>query len=176
MSVYEPVPLSRRPVDLVILIFFWVNLLVVTYMIDLEQLVIADPANFSYPFWPPSFMVDAVHWWGANFDPVLLARPPWWKATIWIDAVFFGPFYVFAIYAYTRGREWIRMPSVLYAAMLFTNVVIILSEEYFGPHATPAPGLVFLANLAWLVFPIVIVWRMWRPHPFTKKSASRSDS
>ena len=44
-----------------------------------EQLVIADPYDFEYPSWPPRFMVDAVHWWGRTFDPLLMARPTWWK-------------------------------------------------------------------------------------------------
>jgi len=56
------------------------------------------------------------------FDPVLLARPAWWKATIWIDAVLFGPFYALAIYAYARGKDWIRLPSVIWASVMLTNV------------------------------------------------------
>ncbi|HAT43715.1 MAG TPA: hypothetical protein DDW33_04990 [Ktedonobacter sp.] len=42
---------------------------------------------------------------GTYIRPVLMARPAWWKVTIWIDAVFFGPFYIVAIYAYMRGKE-----------------------------------------------------------------------
>jgi hypothetical protein len=47
-------------------------------------------------------MVDVIHWWGNTFDPVLIARPAWWKVTIWIDALFFGPYYLFAIYGIRR--------------------------------------------------------------------------
>ena len=94
------IPLSKRPGDIAILAFFLVNILFITYIVDLEQLVIADPTHFTYPLWPPPIAVDAIHWWGRTFDPVLLARPAWWKVTIWIDALFFGPFYVVAIYAY----------------------------------------------------------------------------
>jgi hypothetical protein len=32
-------------------------------------------------------LVDLVNWWGRTFDPLLMARPPFWKATIWIDVV-----------------------------------------------------------------------------------------
>src|SRR5689334_18550418 len=94
----QSVPLSERKVDIPILIFFGVNLLFITYIVDLEQLVIPDAHNFTYPVWPLPFMVDVIHWWGNTFDPVLIARPAWWKATIWIDALFFGPYYFFAIY------------------------------------------------------------------------------
>jgi len=155
-------------VDIPILVFFIINILFITYIVDVEQLVIDDPASFEYPIWPLPFMVDLVHWWGYNFDPVLIARPAWWKVTIWLDAVFFGPFYVVAIYAFIRGREWIRVPCFLYSAVLFTNVCVILGEELFGSHATPRPGLVVLVNLPWLLLPVYITARMWlRPHPFT---------
>ncbi len=161
-------PLRRRPVDLVFLGFFLVNICFITYVVDIEQIIIPDPAHFQYPLWPPAPLVDLVHWWGATYDPLLLARPPWWKATIWIDALFFGPFYAVALYAYSKGKHWIRIPSIIWASVLMTNVIIILSEEFFGPHATPHPVVVFLANLPWLLFPVVVIARMARSErPFS---------
>src|SRR5689334_23607873 len=108
-------PLAKRRADWLILLFFLVNLLVITYMVDLEQLVIQDPAHFSYPVWPPSFMVDAVHHYGYTYDPLLIARPAWWRATIWIDVLLFGPFYVLAIYAFVKGKNWIKGPALVYS-------------------------------------------------------------
>lgn len=52
------IPLSRRPGDIVILAFFLVNILFITYVVDIEQLIIPDPAHFTYPIWPPPFAVD----------------------------------------------------------------------------------------------------------------------
>ena len=43
-------PLARRKYDLVFLAFFFLNLSFITYIVDLEQLVIADPHQ--YPAWP----------------------------------------------------------------------------------------------------------------------------
>jgi hypothetical protein len=169
----QVVPLAKRPGDIALLGFFVVNLFVITYMVDLEQLVIADPSNFTYPLWPPPFMVDAVHWWGRTFDPVLLARPAWWQATIWIDALFFGPFYVAAIYAFFKGREWIRIPGIIYASVMLTNVTIILAEEMFGEHRTPQLGIVLLANAAWVIFPMYLIYRLGRSErPFTRAVGS----
>ena len=169
----ETVPLSKRPQDVVILVFFWINILFITYIVDLEQLVIADPNDFEYPLWPPGPLIDLVHWWARNFDPVILARPVWWKVTIWIDALFFGPFYVFAIYAYTKGREWIRIPSIIYASVMLTNVSVILGEEIFGAHATPELGWVLLANGPWVLVPLFILYRMGTAErPFTRPTAA----
>ncbi len=161
------IPLRLRKTDILILIFFFINILFITYIVDLEQLVIDDPSSFEYPVWPLPFMVDIIHWWGYNFDPVLIARPAWWRATIWIDALFFGPFYIFAIYAFIKGREWIRLPAIIYSSVLITIVVIILFEEMRGFHSTPNPLPVLLVNLPWLFFPALIIFRMRNEHPFT---------
>jgi hypothetical protein len=167
------IPLQRRPLDIVILGFFLVNLLVITYVVDFEQLIIPDAAHFTYPLWPPRVAVDVIHWYGRTFDPVLIARPVWWKMTIVIDDVLFGPFYLFAIYAFIKGKGWIRIPSFWYSAMLFTNVVIILGEERFGAYATPQFPMVLMLNLPWLLFPFVITARMAaRPEPFSEKLAA----
>jgi hypothetical protein len=116
-------------------------------------------------------MVDMVHWWGRTYDPVLLARPVWWKVLIWIDALVFGPFYAVAIYAYARGKDWIRLPSILYGAIMLTDVTVILGEELYGPYRTPHPDMVLFANASWLLFPLLIICRMWyHEHPFTRES------
>jgi hypothetical protein len=158
----RPLPLSKRPIDIALIVFFGINLFFITYMVDLEQLVIADPDHFHYPGWPPAAIIDLVHWYGRRFDPVLMARPAWWRATIWIDALFFGPFYAVAIYAYARGRNWIRFGSIMWASVMLTNVSIILFEEVNGEHATPELGRVLLSNAAWVVFPVIVLYRMWR--------------
>jgi hypothetical protein len=167
-----PVPLTKRPIDLLFVIFFAINLGFITYIVDLEQLTVADPNAGQYPIWPPAPLVDLVHWWGRTYDPPLMAREPWWRATIWIDALFFGPFYAVAIYAFTKAKEWIRIPCFMWASVMMTNVTVILFEEMLGPHKTPRPGMILFANAAWFLLPILMIVRMARsPHPFTVAKA-----
>ncbi|HEX6797088.1 MAG TPA: emopamil-binding family protein [Ktedonobacterales bacterium] len=168
----RPIPLARRRYDLIFAAFFLVNLCFITYIVDLEQLVIANPAHFTYPLWPPGPLVDLVHWWGRTFDPVLLARPVWWKATIWVDAALYGPFYVAAIYAFLRAKDWIRTPALVWAGMMLMGVTVILFEERAGPYATPQFGMVLAANLPWLLLPLAVIARMARSeHPFTEAAS-----
>ena len=168
----SPVPLRERRIDLLFLAFFVVNLGFITYIVDLEQVVIADPHNFSYPLWPPRPLVDLVHWYGNHYDPLLMARPPFWRMTIWIDVIAFGPFYAAAIYAFIRGRDWIRVPALVWSGLMLANVLIILMDERYG--VTPAPnfGLVLAANLTWLLLPLAVVLRMRRDHPFHRAEAA----
>ena len=166
----QQIPLKKRPVDIALIIFFIINLFFITYMIDIEQLVVADPQSFQYPVWPPKWLINLVHWYGKNFDPLLMARPAWWRATIWIDSLFFGPFYAIAIYAFIKGKNWIRFGSIIWASVMITNVTIILFEEINGQHATPEIARVLMANAAWVVFPVIVLYRMWRSvHPFLKE-------
>jgi hypothetical protein len=168
----ESLPLRERPLDVAFIVFFAINLGFVTYLIDIEQLTIADPTHFTYPLWPPRPIVDMVHWWGRSFDPALMAREPFWRATIWLDVLGFGPFYAFAIYAFVKGRAFIRVPAFVWVGVMFANVTIILFEEFLGAHATPRPGVVLGANLAWLVMPWLVVLRLSRSsHPFAKETS-----
>jgi hypothetical protein len=166
----KSIPLKDRRTDYIYIAFFLVNLLFITYIVDLEQLVIKDPANFKYPLWPFPFFVDMVHWWGNTFDPLQNARPMWWKATIWLDVLFFGPYYLAAAYAFIKGKDWIRIPTIIISSILFTNVFIILSEEIWGPVSAINLPMVLLANAPWFLFPVFLVWKMWKhPFPFTKE-------
>lgn len=166
----EPVPLRERPVDIALVVFFVINLLFITYLIDIEQLTVPSTENFDYPVWPPSFIVDLVHWYGRNYDPLLMERPVWWKVTIWWDQLYFGPFYALAIYAFTTGKDWIRIPSIIYASVILTILSIILSEEVFGSHATGSVAFVLACNAPWVIMPLILLLRMVASErPFTQE-------
>jgi len=170
----ETIPLSERRIDIVLIAFFLVNLLFVSYFIDTEQLVIANPAHFTYPIWPPRPVIDAVHWWGYNFDPLLIARPVFFKVTIWLDNLLYGPFYLIATYAYIKGKEWIRLPSIIYAVLMIEGVIMILSEEAWGQYRTPHLALVVAANASWIIFPLILLFRVGlNEHPFTRPAAMK---
>lgn len=165
----QPIPLTRRRFDWVLLGFFTINLFFITYVVSLEQIAIAHPDAYVPPAWPPQPALAVIHWWEKTFDPLLWARPAWYRATIWLDVLVFGPFYAVAIYAYARGRDWIRIPSIIWASIMFTNVFIILFDELHGVHASPHPVVVVSANLSWLLMPFVVMARVaFREHPFTE--------
>ena len=163
----QTIPFSRRKVDWFFVGFFLINLFFITYIVDIEQIIIADPNHFQHPAWPPESMVRLVHWYGNSFDPLLMARPQWWKMTIWVDSLLYGPFYAFAIYAFIKGRNWIRIPAIFYSGMMFLGVTVILGEELAGPYATPHLPLVLGLNLPWLLVPFLLTARVWKEHPFS---------
>ena len=166
---HNTIPFSQRKVDWIFVGFFLINLFFITYIVDIEQLIIADPNRFQQPLWPPASMINLIHWYGKTFDPLLMARPQWWKMTIWVDVLLYGPFYALAIYAFVRGREWIRIPAIFYSGLMFMGVTVILGEEVAGPYATPNLPLVLALNLPWLLIPIFLTLRMRSEHPFSRQ-------
>jgi hypothetical protein len=171
---HKTIPFSQRRADWIFVGFFLINFFFITYVVDIEQLIIPDPSNFQQLIWPPESMVKLVHWYGSSFDPLLMARPQWWKMTIWIDVLLYGPFYALALYAFIKGKEWIRIPAFFYSGMMFMGVTVILGEEIAGPHATPHLPLVFGLNLPWLLMPIFLTLRLRKEHPFTQDAAQSS--
>jgi emopamil binding protein len=167
----RPIPLRRRRLDWILLVFFALNLFFVTYFVDVEQLTIANPSHFQYPLWPPKPFVDMVHSYARMYDPLVLARPAFWRMTIWIDVIWNGPFYAFAIYAIVRGREWIRVPALVWSGSMTAVVLIILAEEHSGIHRTRHFAMVLALNLPWLLLPALTVARMARDHPFTEPTS-----
>jgi EXPERA (EXPanded EBP superfamily) len=170
----KTIPFSQRRVDWIFVGFFLVNLFFITYIVDIEQLIIPDPYHFTQPLWPPASMVRLIHWYGNSFDPLLMVRPQWWKMTIWVDVIFYGPFYALAIYAFVKGKEWIRIPAIFYSGMMFMGVSVILGEEIAGPHATPNLPLVLGLNLPWLLMPLFLTLRLRKEHPFAQAAAQTS--
>lgn len=169
MADRAPVKLRSRRTDLIFLAFFVVSLGFITYLFDIEQVTVKDAVHFThYPTWPPKQIVDLVHWYGNHYDPLLIARPAFFRMTIWIDVISFGPFYVTAIYAFIRGRDWIRIPALVWSGMMMANVLIILFEERAGDFATHHFRIVLGANLPWLLLPVAVIWRLYHDHPFTE--------
>ena len=69
----------------------------------------------------------------------------------------------------SKGKEWIRLPSIIYAVSMISGVIMILSEEAFGQYHTSHLALVIFANASWIIFPLIILFRMGlQEHPFTR--------
>ncbi len=59
-------PFSQRKLDWVFVGFFLINLYFITYIVDIEQLIIPDPYHYVQPPWPPAAMVKLILWIWAN--------------------------------------------------------------------------------------------------------------
>ena len=119
-----------------------------------------------------------------NIDPLLIANPRFVQLTVgFVCAMLFGVFYLVLIYAFVRGREWIRLPAIFYAGMivmgtgLYLGVAVLGDAPLFalacGPGAgfdykSPNVPLSVAINGLYPLVALLLVARVWRPHPFTR--------
>ena len=153
-----------------LLVGWFVVGLLVTFLIDVEQVTVVDPARYGQPgftpLWPPEPCVRAIHWWGRTADTLVLARPAWFRVAIWLEIVVQAPFYALALLAFARGENWIRLPAVVYASVLLTIMPMVLGEQLGGPHATARPGLVLAVYSPYVFMPLLVAWRVRHPGVF----------
>jgi len=118
--------------------------------------------------WPPPPVFDAYFWWCDICDPILQINPLWIKYLSMLSPFVFCPFYLVAIYAIIKRREWIRIPIIIYSAILFIDLSAFFVEAIWGK--LPSPNMwIFTAGYGYYqLFPVIAIARMWHDHPFTK--------
>lgn len=159
-------PLSRRRID----IFFAVTFATFTVTSGSADLVPTLGIDFSQP--TGNFLVDSNHWYAHDADPLFMNPPVWMRIVTGLSAFVYGPFYIVLVYALLRGRNWIQLPAVIYATMISTITgIIVFGVEFFGePEFQTQNPVKFLAfNLPYVLIPILLLIRMRKPMPFTRR-------
>ena len=114
-------------------------------------------------FWP-----EANRWY-AEFaqDHYFAAEHDYLRVATMISAFIYGPFYLTLVFAFIKGKNWVRLPSLIYVGMMMHGMIEYISwEHWIGP--APGKPLIFWAfNGPYAVVPILLAIRMWRPEPFS---------
>jgi EXPERA (EXPanded EBP superfamily) len=174
-----PIPLRERPRD-------WFFVVIFTIFGSTSALI--DTANTVGRPNPHSrnTMARFVYEHVGGIDPVLIANPRFVQVTVgFISAMLFGAFYLVLIYAFVRGREWIRLPAIFYAGMVAMGTAVYLGAGILGDAPLfalacgPGSGFDYKApsaltsisvNGPYPLVGLLLVARMWRPHPFTRRA------
>lgn len=121
----------------------------------------------------PSFWARANYWYAAGTDPLLLSPPISLEIQTFVSAFVFGPFYLVLVYAFAAGKDWVRIPAVIYVSAMVYGMILFLGTEFLG--ALPPTNLpkFFGFNLPYLVIPLLLGYRMRRRHPFSADVAPR---
>ncbi len=105
-------------------------------------------------------------------DPLFLHPPVWMRFVTGLSAFVYGPFYLILVYALVKGKNWIQLFSVIYGSLIVgITGVIVFGVEFFGEAQwrTPHP-LSFLGyNLPYVLIPLLLVIRMRKELPFSRK-------
>lgn len=154
-------PLRNRPFDAFLV--FWFCVFAFTSLVY-EQFIVfgvdlaaaTDPVGRSW------------YWYAHSFDPVFLDTPLWLRIMCTIDAFVFGPFYLLLIYAFVKGRNWVRVPALLYGAAIVYSTLVYFGWEFLDETNRAHANLVavFVVNIPYTIVPLLLIWRMRNPTPF----------
>lgn len=162
----QNLPLRQRPWDIFFLCFF--SLFIVTCIISdsVEGLGLDQVANSS------NILVQWNYTYSSHFDPLYQSHPLWLRFISGTSAFVYVAFYVLLIISIVKGFNWIQLYSVIYATMIISLTAIpIFGVEFMGSAAerTPNPLVFLLYNGPYVVIPLLLLIRMRKPLPFTRK-------
>jgi hypothetical protein len=99
-------------------------------------------------------------------------EPLWLRFITGTSAFVYLPFYILLIVCLVKGFNWIQLFCVIYATMIISLTAIpIFGVEFFGPvgERTPNPVVFLLYNGPYVLVPLLLLIRMRKPLPFTRR-------
>jgi hypothetical protein len=159
-------PLRERPIDIFFMVIF--SLFIVTSCI--ADMVPTLGIDFNGP--SENFIVNSNYWYAHDTDPLFQNPPVWMRIVTGLSAFVYMPFYIILVISLWRGWNRIQLPSVIYATMIAAITgIIVFGVEFFGEAEwrTPNPVKFLSFNLPYVLLPILLLVRMRKPMPFTRK-------
>lgn len=147
-------PIYRRPLDLVLVLFFTVSVLY-GFLFSLPE-GLGVPVAPDSP-WPP---LRALHGWAVAEEPAHLDPPPNLLAACLFDGLFQAPALLFVIVGLVRLRAWLRPLGLFYAGAAATNMFFYFTQTFLGPHPPPNLAYYLAFNLPWLIAPLALAVRV----------------
>ncbi|CAN5160441.1 hypothetical protein BH11ACT4_BH11ACT4_07390 [soil metagenome] len=159
-------PLSKRPVDIFFIVIF--SLFFVTSIISdsVEGLGLDQVAD------SPNILVQWNYTYSSQFDPLYQSHPVWLRFISGTSAFIYGAFYILLVISLIKGWNRIQIFAVIYATMIISLTAIpVFGVEFFGSAAerTPNPIVFLLYNGPYVLVPFILLLRMRKPLPFTRK-------
>jgi hypothetical protein len=158
--------LRNRRID----IFFAVVFAAFAVTSVISDLLPTVGVNFSHP--SNNFFVQSNYWYAHDADPLFMNPPDWMRIVTGLSAFAYLPFYLVLVFALLTGRNWIQLPSVIYATMIVSLTgIVVFGVEFFGEPAwrTHNPGKFLAFNLPYVLVPLLLLIRMRRPAPFARR-------
>lgn len=169
-----PIPLRERRRDWFFIVMF--SLFALTSLVT-------DTINLTQPSANSWYFVERFMFANGN-ETLILQNPRFVQVSVgFVSALLFGLFYLVLIYAFVRGRDWIRLPAVFFAGMVVMSAGVYLAvgilgdaplfQRACGPGSTfdykfVNAGLSIAYNLPYPVVALLLVARVWRECPFTR--------
>lgn len=159
-------PLRERPID----VFFAVIFVLFAVTSGISDAVPTLGIEMSPDSTNP--LARANYWYAIDADPLFMHPPVWMRFVTGLSTFVYGPFYLVLAWCLVKGKNGIQLPAVIYATMISSITgVIVFGVEFFGeePFRTTNPVKFLSFNLPYVIIPLVLLARMRKPMPFTRK-------
>jgi hypothetical protein len=120
----------------------------------------------------PNPLMQANYDYAKGCDPLFLHPPFWMRIVTGLSAFVYGPFYLVLVWAFIKGKNWIQVPAIIYGTMISVITgILVFGVEFFGEPEWQCQNLgKFLPlNLPYVIIPILLIIRMRKELPFTRK-------
>lgn len=168
------VPLRERLFDLLLVLYFIIYVFTVTFT-DLHNFTasylgvsIPELEHLDMPY-PPIPLKRIYFAWGRTVDPLLYENPMFWQVMEWVNLLCLMPFSVVATIAFLFGYNWIRNPAIITSSFTFYSLLICIGTTLYGENPTPNPVMFVNVYLPYLIFPFLVLVRMWPERPFSQR-------
>jgi len=159
-------PLKERRIDIFFAVLFVVFAITSGISDAVPTLGIEMSADSTNP------LARANYWYAIDADPLFMHPPIWMRFVTGLSTFVYGPFYLVLSYCLVKGKNWIQLPSVIYATMISSITgILVFGVEFLGePEFRTQNAFKFLSlNLPYVLMPILLLVRMRKPMPFTRK-------
>lgn len=165
-SAEENLPLGQRRID----IFFAIVIVLFAVTSGISDAI----PTLGIEMTPdsPNALARANYWYAIDADPLFMHPPVWMRFVTGLSAFVYGPFYLVLAWCLVKGKNWIQLPAVIYATMISSITgVIVFGVEFFGePEFRTLNPVKFLSfNSPYVLLPLLLLVRMRKPMPFTRK-------
>ena len=162
----ENLPLSQRKFDYFFIVMF--SLFFITSMIaDMVPTLFGnlDPNS-------SNVLMRLNYDYAKDNDILFLTPPVWMRFVTGLSAFVYAPFYLVLVYSLIKGKNRVQVPSIIYgSAIFFITGVVVFGVEFFGEPQWRCqnPGKFLPYNLPYVLVPLLLMIRMRKEMPFTRK-------
>ena len=162
----ENLPLSQRKFDYFFIVMF--SLFFITSMIaDMVPTLFGnlDPNS-------SNVLMRLKYDYAKDNDILFLTPPVWMRFVTGLSAFVYAPFYLVLVYSLIKGKNRVQVPSIIYgSAIFFITGVVVFGVEFFGEPQWRCqnPGKFLPYNLPYVLVPLLLMIRMRKEMPFTRK-------
>lgn len=154
----SPIPLRKRKKDIFFILVFTLFAFTSFSGDALHALGLLDGENA---------FAESNRWYiEAAQDRFLAAGHDFSRFNTGVSGFVYGPFYLLLVYAFVKGRNFIRPMALLYVGAIVLSTSQFIWWEYaIGPE----PGVDFIFwifNGPYVLVPILLAVRVWKENPF----------